>query len=88
MENGNNSIISREKLDQVASWVSATVSTAFFSSLERFSCVNLATTDFDDEDEDEAADRPFTLTNHSDPPNDVAELPVWSPPLCVVLLLH
>ncbi|KAM1185694.1 hypothetical protein ACFX2G_015281 [Malus domestica] len=78
MEN-ESSIISREKLDQVASWLSATVCTAFFSSLERFSCVNLSTTDLDDEDEDEdeAKDRPLTLTNYNnnEPSNDVANLP-------------
>ncbi|XP_068306119.1 uncharacterized protein [Pyrus communis] len=76
MENVNG-IIFRETLDQVASWLSVTVSTAFFSSLERFSCVNLSTTDSDYEDDDEAKDRPLTLTNHNnEPPNDVANLPV------------
>jgi hypothetical protein len=72
MENNNYSIISREKLDQVASWVGSTVSSAFFSSLERFSCVNLSTADPDDDD-----DRPLTLQHHhEDPQNDVAKLPV------------
>ncbi|KAF3434223.1 hypothetical protein FNV43_RR25326 [Rhamnella rubrinervis] len=74
MENSN-SIVSLEKLDQMASWVSATVSSAFFSSLERCSCVNLSTTDPDDDDEDEAKDRPLTLTDHT-PNHDVAKLPV------------
>ena len=86
MEN-ESSIISREKFDQVASWLSATVCTAFFSSLERFSCVNLSTTDPDDDDEDEAKDRPLTLTNYNnnEPSNDVANLPVWSLPLSLSL---
>ncbi|KAG6605572.1 hypothetical protein SDJN02_02282, partial [Cucurbita argyrosperma subsp. argyrosperma] len=56
MENTNNnvlSILSREKLDQVAAWVAATMSSAFFSSLERFSCVNIATNDPDDDDDDD-----------------------------------
>ncbi|CAK9310885.1 unnamed protein product [Citrullus colocynthis] len=56
MENTDNnalSILSREKLDQVAAWVAATMSSAFFSSLERFSCVNIATNDLDDEDDDD-----------------------------------
>lgn len=82
MENGNNnnnSILSRETIDQVTSWFSATVSSAFFSSLERFSCVNVATMDADDDDDDEASHRPLALTNlnHEQHPNDVAELPVW-----------
>ncbi|KAA0042683.1 hypothetical protein IC582_022449 [Cucumis melo] len=56
MENTDNnalSILSREKLDQVAAWVAATMSSAFFSSLERFSCVNVATNDLDDDDDDD-----------------------------------
>ncbi|XP_019057930.1 PREDICTED: uncharacterized protein LOC109116607 [Tarenaya hassleriana] len=66
MENGNNSLsaVSREKLDQVATWVSIAVVSAFFSSLERCSCVNLTTTDLDDE-EDVHFDpngRPLTLS--------------------------
>ncbi|KAJ6714296.1 PROTEIN putative-RELATED [Salix viminalis] len=46
------SIVSVENLNNVANWVSATVISAFFSSLERFSCVNVATMD-PDEDDDE-----------------------------------
>ena len=41
MEEDGNSIMSREKLDQVATWVDSTVTSAFFSFLERFSCVLL-----------------------------------------------
>ena len=52
MEN-NGSIISREKIDQVATWVGSTVSSAFFSSLERFSCVNVSTSDPDNDDDDD-----------------------------------
>ncbi|PRQ16632.1 hypothetical protein RchiOBHm_Chr7g0186341 [Rosa chinensis] len=81
--NPNNAIISRETIDSVAGWVSATVSSAFFSSLERFSCVNVATTDADeDDDDDEAAHRPLALTDLTHPDqqhhhaNDVAQLPV------------
>ena len=60
-DNNSPSLISREKLEEVASWVSTTVVSAFFSSLERFSCVNLTTTDPDDDDNpDEAKDRPLT----------------------------
>ncbi|XP_027342899.1 uncharacterized protein LOC113855456 [Abrus precatorius] len=52
MEN-NGGLISKEKIDQVATWVGSTVSSAFFSSLERFSCVNIATSDPDNDDDDD-----------------------------------
>ncbi|KAI5601213.1 hypothetical protein POPTR_001G087200v4 [Populus trichocarpa] len=72
----NSSIVSVENLNNVANWVSATVISAFFSSLERFSCVNVATMD-PDEDDDEAQDRPLALsTNQHLQHNDVANLPV------------
>ncbi|OAY56306.1 hypothetical protein MANES_02G005600v8 [Manihot esculenta] len=83
MENNNNAptnttaIVSMENLNQVANWVSATVISAFFSSLERFSCVNVATNDPDDDDnEDEAKVRPLTLSNNSHQGDDVSDLPV------------
>ncbi|ESR52518.1 hypothetical protein CICLE_v10023176mg [Citrus x clementina] len=69
--NPSNSIISRDSLGNVASWVSATVVSAFFASLERCSCVNLTTTDPDDDEEDEAKDRPLTLTSNSHAPDDI-----------------
>ncbi|KAL2342641.1 hypothetical protein Fmac_003926 [Flemingia macrophylla] len=34
-------------------WLGSTVSSAFFSSLERFSCVNIATSDPDNDEDDE-----------------------------------
>ncbi|KAK8472793.1 hypothetical protein PHAVU_002G328908 [Phaseolus vulgaris] len=40
-------------IDQVAMWLGSTVSSAFFSSLERFSCVNVATSDPDNDDDDD-----------------------------------
>ena len=49
-------------LDRVASWVGASVASAFFASLERWSCINLSATDSDDEDEEETKDRPLMLT--------------------------
>ncbi|RDX83450.1 hypothetical protein CR513_35623, partial [Mucuna pruriens] len=52
MENNGN-LTSREKIDQVAMWLGSTVSSAFFSSLERFSCVNIATSDPDNDDDDD-----------------------------------
>lgn len=62
-DNNYPTLICRDKLEEIASWVSATVVSAFFSSLERFSCVNLATTDPDDDDNpDEAKDCPLTYS--------------------------
>lgn len=77
--NNNGGIVSMENLNHVANWVSATVISAFFSSLERFSCVNVTTNDpDDDENEEEAKDRPLTLSNNSHQNDDrVANLPVW-----------
>lgn len=86
MENGNNnalSIISREKLDQVAAWVAATMSSAFFSSLERFSCVNIATNDLDDDEDDDdqllLSDQPRSdQFGRPDQQDGFVDLPVWS----------
>uniref|UniRef100_A0A6N2L2D2 Uncharacterized protein n=1 Tax=Salix viminalis TaxID=40686 RepID=A0A6N2L2D2_SALVM len=61
--NNNCNFMSCEKLDRVASWVGVNVASAFFASLERCSCINLNTTDF--EDDEEAKDRPLMLTNPS-----------------------
>ncbi|KAL5988288.1 hypothetical protein ACLOJK_036051 [Asimina triloba] len=44
------------KLDRVATWVGNGVATAFFASLERCSCINIATEDFDGDD---ANDQPL-----------------------------
>ncbi|CAN6883933.1 unnamed protein product [Brassica oleracea] len=55
----NLSTASFEKIDQAASWVGTTVISAFFASLERFSCVNLSTSDDDD---DESHSRPLALS--------------------------
>ncbi|CAN1187658.1 hypothetical protein LINPERPRIM_LOCUS31962 [Linum perenne] len=70
----NASVVSVEGINNMASWVSTTVITAFFSSLERFSCVNIQTADNDDDD-DEGDVRPlrFLSTNSRD---TVDELPV------------
>ncbi|XP_078441734.1 uncharacterized protein LOC144711622 [Wolffia australiana] len=56
----NSSFMTCEKLDRVANWVGSSVASAFFASLERCSCINLSTTD--NEDEEEAKDRPLMLT--------------------------
>ncbi|KAI6707778.1 hypothetical protein NL676_010740 [Syzygium grande] len=53
--------MSCEKLDRMANWVGASVASAFFASLERCSCINLSTTDLDD-DEESKDHRPLMLT--------------------------
>ncbi|KAI3815700.1 hypothetical protein L1987_15379 [Smallanthus sonchifolius] len=80
----NSSILSYEKLEGLANWVGSNVASAFFASLDRFSCVNVNTSDSDDENEneEEAKDRPLMLTNlpasdHSaHKPTSVEALPV------------
>ncbi|KAF6146005.1 hypothetical protein GIB67_033364 [Kingdonia uniflora] len=72
MDNCN--FISCEKIDRVANWVGTSVASAFFASLERCSCINLSTTDA--EDEEEAKDRPLMLTkaiNHDAPETHEAD---------------
>ncbi|KAF5795444.1 hypothetical protein HanXRQr2_Chr08g0339751 [Helianthus annuus] len=61
----NSSIISYEKLEGIATWVGSNVASAFFASLDRFSCVNVTTSDSDDENEneEEAKDHPLILSN-------------------------
>lgn len=60
--------LSCEKLDRMAYWVGSSVASAFFASLERCSCINLSTTDLEDEEEEEeeAKDRPLMLTKPVD----------------------
>ncbi|KAK7841941.1 hypothetical protein CFP56_014640 [Quercus suber] len=58
----NCSFISCEKIDRAANWVGSNVASAFFASLERCSCINLGTTDLEEEEIDEAHDRPFLLS--------------------------
>ncbi|KAI4311430.1 hypothetical protein MLD38_036329 [Melastoma candidum] len=67
MENGRNSgSTCCRKLDRAASWVGTSVASAFFASLERCYCINLATTDPDDDDDEYAKHRP--LVRSADPP--------------------
>ncbi|XP_075671415.1 uncharacterized protein LOC142640959 [Castanea sativa] len=69
------SMLTCEKLDMVANWVGSNVASAFFASLERCSCINLSTTDLDDNDtaDDESHDLPLIFSNdshsHSHNPN-------------------
>lgn len=56
------------KLFMVANYVGASVVSAFFTSLERCSCINLSTSDNDDEED--AMDRGLIFnhsTRHDDP---------------------
>ncbi|XP_047327381.1 uncharacterized protein LOC124931036 [Impatiens glandulifera] len=65
--------------DGWATWVGLSLASAFFASLERFSCVNLDTSYSDDEEDEEAHDRPLMLTTfkHSmDSRNSADDLPV------------
>lgn len=89
MENTGGAVSYYEKMDGLARWFGTSVAAAFFASLDRFSCVNVAT--YDDEDEEEAKDRPLMLTainslsstasystnyNVNNPPSSVEKLPV------------
>ncbi|KAH7839526.1 hypothetical protein Vadar_005358 [Vaccinium darrowii] len=80
MENSGG--VMNEKIDGWASWLGMSVASAFFASLERCSCVNLTTADSDDENEEEAKDRPLMFTNHQNDvdsaknPSSVDDLPV------------
>ncbi|KAG9440634.1 hypothetical protein H6P81_020799 [Aristolochia fimbriata] len=51
------------KLDRVATWVGNGVATAFFASLERCSCINIAT----DDDADDGNDLPLICKDSSLP---------------------
>uniref|UniRef100_A0A0E0K756 Uncharacterized protein n=1 Tax=Oryza punctata TaxID=4537 RepID=A0A0E0K756_ORYPU len=67
-------------MESWASWVGASVTSAFFASLERCSCINLSTDDDDDlADAHESKDRPLMLSDanahtdaHPDPPAPAA----------------
>ncbi|CAK7348693.1 unnamed protein product [Dovyalis caffra] len=81
--NNNCNFMSCEKLDRVANWVGTNVASAFFASLERCSCINLNTTDL--EDDGEAKDRPLMLTkptshdHHLDAQPPSPAMPLSSP---------
>ncbi|KAH6760476.1 hypothetical protein C2S52_009047 [Perilla frutescens var. hirtella] len=64
MENENGATY-YDKVDGLARWFGMSVAAAFFASLERCSCVNLTTFDTEDDDEEEEAkDRPLMLTSY------------------------
>ncbi|KAI0519994.1 hypothetical protein KFK09_007459 [Dendrobium nobile] len=49
-------------------WMSSSISSAFFASLERFSCINLSTSDLNEDIDEEAKDLPLvhSAQNSSD----------------------
>ncbi|KAJ8435213.1 hypothetical protein Cgig2_028399 [Carnegiea gigantea] len=68
MEGNNNAITPYGRLYTVANLVGSSVVSAFFTSLERCSCINLSTSDMDDDDE--SMDRRLMFANstrHDDP---------------------
>ncbi|CAD6267348.1 unnamed protein product [Miscanthus lutarioriparius] len=71
--NANGGILSYEKMEGYALWVATGVVSAFFVSLERCSCIHLHTAEeddgSDDEDRDEAKDRPLMFSS----PNTLPE---------------
>ncbi|KAK8934731.1 hypothetical protein KSP39_PZI015053 [Platanthera zijinensis] len=86
LENGG--VTSPEKFEGMATWVTTGLASFFFASLERFSCINLATSDTDDEMDAEASDRTLMLSSQnspsphrSDDPTFAPKFnPVWAPP--------
>ncbi|XP_054789100.1 uncharacterized protein LOC129294670 [Prosopis cineraria] len=88
MENQGTWCWSSESLNGMASWFGASVASAFFASLDRWSCVNVSTSDdLDDDNDDDASmfsnTASVNLSNRipvaSPSPaekNDVANLPV------------
>lgn len=63
MSQPNCNFISCEKLDKMANRIGTSVASAFFASLVRCSCINISTF-HDEDDEEEAKDRPLLLTKH------------------------
>ncbi|PKU67354.1 hypothetical protein MA16_Dca016412 [Dendrobium catenatum] len=81
VENGGDT--SYEKLESMATWVGTSISSAFFASLERFSCINLSTSDLDEDIEEEAKDLPLVHSSdyRSDEPSFATNFASeWAPP--------
>ncbi|CAM0943341.1 unnamed protein product [Alopecurus aequalis] len=70
-------------MESWASWFGSGVTSAFFASLERCSCINLSTDDDDDDVDDpaEAHDRPLFLDAASAPSDAAAHKEDQEPPL-------
>ncbi|KAI9097580.1 hypothetical protein K1719_025351 [Acacia pycnantha] len=88
MENQGTWCCSSETLNGMASWFGSSVASAFFASLDRWSCVNVSTSDdLDDDNEDDyvsvlsnsasvnLSNTPVATPSPADK-NDVANLPV------------
>uniref|UniRef100_A0ACD5U5V5 Uncharacterized protein n=1 Tax=Avena sativa TaxID=4498 RepID=A0ACD5U5V5_AVESA len=59
-DNDGGGVMTFGKLERYAIWVGGSVAAAFFSSMERCSCIHLHTVD--DDDPEEAKDRPLMLS--------------------------
>ncbi|XP_020573046.1 uncharacterized protein LOC110019640 [Phalaenopsis equestris] len=80
VENGGDT--SSEKVESMATWVGTSIASAFFASLERFSCINISTSDLDDEIEENSKDYPLVSSsqNSSDHcSNETGFAPNFSP---------
>ncbi|KAE8774091.1 hypothetical protein D1007_53605 [Hordeum vulgare] len=63
MDSDNNDIGSGGILEGYAIWMGASVAAAFFTSMERFSCIHIHTVDDEgDYNPEEAKDRPLMLS--------------------------
>ncbi|KAK9724843.1 hypothetical protein RND81_05G102400 [Saponaria officinalis] len=68
------------KLLTVATYVGASVVSAFFASLERCSCINLTTSDIDEDDEDDDRRLMFSSSTRHDDPLHSLPPPLPCPP--------
>lgn len=66
MDDPSSIFFPRQLFDRFATWIGASVSYAFFSSLDRFSCVNVAASDGEEDDiAEESEDPQLTRVNSS-----------------------
>ncbi|KAK9665212.1 hypothetical protein RND81_14G097900 [Saponaria officinalis] len=80
MEENNTAITpATTKLLTVANYLGASVVAAFFTSLERCSCINLTTSDIDDDDADDRRLMFAASTRHDDPRHSLPP-PLPAPP--------
>ena len=80
MEGNNNAITPYGRLYTVANLVGSSVVSAFFTSLERCSCINLSTSDMDDDDESMDRRLMFANSNRHDDPGHALPAPHPPPP--------
>ncbi|KAK4354003.1 hypothetical protein RND71_026197 [Anisodus tanguticus] len=60
----NCSFVSCDKLDKMANRIGTSLASAFFASLERCACITISTS-HDEDDDEEAKDRPLLLTKQA-----------------------